>query len=688
MKRTILWMAAVIVVGLTSSHVIRSQSLDETVSRTSAGEWQLTWRSVTDGEYLVQRSTDLRLWTDVETVVATGETTTFVDDGAPVAAQVYWRLRYESGSGTVLITPFSIIELVMVDAGGEPVAAGTADANWRITWESIKGGLYKVQRSGDARDWEDVATVTATDDTTSYVDAGAPTLPRLLWRVIGLSVDSGPVDISEITPQFSGGGGGSSAALSVVIDSEEPVESVVFFDGDTPLGTAVPGPGGVYSFALEWDPAAPRVVELSVRVNPASGEPVQTEPVALLVADPARYVPLDADGAPQFGAFVPVGEDGGLEAFAFYPEGLDAPAGGTGAHFVFAAGAVPVAGGAEIDTGGGGAQFFRGADDPQPLPSRPGTRRVDLAVVDAAAVDAEFVPPPGEGVTLRFGTVEVDWQGGALGSDGWAALQVRPPLGNFVLPSQLLNAQIGADPITGELYLIICYHGAWSPASGGTTFRIPEADPLKIYIGGFGGIRAHGTVEALFPDGATLRGSVSWRDPVFEISLEGRGFTIPAAGKLKDLAPTTPMAAVAIGDSDAELDAAADALLAYQNIYRSVSVSGLKEADAGAAGGAVPSPAATPTETAGAVLEGWGWRLRSWATDRPGENLDAESRGQLARAVAGAGKTAEAASSPGVPLKLLRDVLMVRGNRPRARPTGWRAGDGAGGCRGALLRGL
>ena len=51
-KRAPLWLAAsaALLLALAFSHLIRSQSLDEAISRTPGGEWQLTWRSVPDGE--------------------------------------------------------------------------------------------------------------------------------------------------------------------------------------------------------------------------------------------------------------------------------------------------------------------------------------------------------------------------------------------------------------------------------------------------------------------------------------------------------------------------------------------------------------------------------------------------------------------------------------------------------------
>ncbi len=459
---------------------------------------------------------------------------------------------------------------------------------------------------------------------------------------------------------------GPGAGLGVVIDSDLPLESVVLYDGDTPLAVGTPGPGGFYSFALDFGSGLPAIAELAVEVTPASGDPVRSETVSVLAADPALFVPLGEDGAPGFGALVPA-PGGVLGAFAFYPEGYADADRGTGAHFVFAGGAVPVAGEPAFDAPS--VQFFRGATDPAPLPGKAGPRRVRVDAVTPEAVAAEFEVGAG-GLTLHWGGGEVGWEEGALSAAGWAALGVAPLLGDFALPAQRLRARVATDPISGELSLLICYHGEWSPAPGEVIFRVPEGDPLKFYLSEGGRVRAHGTVEAEFPSGAVVRGSAAWREPVFEIRLEGRGITVPVAGKLGELMPAGAASLLPAGEGEAELDAAAAALLAYRNTYRGAALSGGKESPTGAAGGAAAPAPSVPSDGAGVGLEAWAWRLRSWDVERPGELLDAAALDALRSAVVAAGEAAEAATAPATALKRLRDVLMVAGNRDRALPGG------------------
>jgi hypothetical protein len=96
-----------------------------------------------------------------------------------------------------------------------------------------------------------------------------------------------------------------------------------------------------------------------------------------------------------------------------------------------------------------------------------------------------------------------------------------------------------ADPVSGQLFLTVCYFGDWSPSEGGPVFRIPEADPLKIYYRKAGGLAAHGTAEAEFPNGVQVRGTISWVYPNFEFRFEGKGIIIPALDTSSS-APTAP----------------------------------------------------------------------------------------------------------------------------------------------------
>ena len=214
------------------------------------------------------------------------------------------------------------------------------------------------------------------------------------------------------------------------------------------------------------------------------------------------------------------------------------------------------------------------------------------------------------------------------------------------------------DPETGEPYLVACFHGSWQPSPGSRlALRVPQSDPLKIYMPYQGGLSASGSVEITFPDGATLRGALSWRDPVFEISVEGKGFSIPALGALQSVVPTDPFACLPPGNSDAELDELAECLDGFRRSYRSVALGSL--AQAGGDGMSL-DPSASPQGAGGSILEGWAWRIRTWDPSSDGLALGEEESDQLIAEIIGAAKVASASNDLAEALELTRDFFIIR----------------------------
>jgi len=535
---------------------------------------------------------------------------------------------------------------------------------WQLRWNSTPGADYQLQRSKDdqlpvstTNIWLPVVAVRAASDITSAVDAAGPDVRQRFYRVVELTNDQSLV----VSPVDSGGNAGSgtgNAVLRVVIGGTQTVSSVVFLDGGNLLGNGVPGIGDSWELDIPADGGAPRVRRVTARVTTVEGTVFETPGSSFLQADVSKFVPVNADGSRAYGQFVSVDGNGLLGHFLFFPEGLGDAARVTGAHFDFPPGGSlrNLAGTTGIDFTA--AQFFRGHEDPAPLSAGGGSHTLDLVDVTPAAVAGALGLPGGSVLALLWNGLPMIWHDGALTETGWAGLKVLPPIGDFQLPGTQDCALVSFDPKSGEPTLILCFHGAWAPFPKGPQFRIPRAEPLKIYISLSGKIAAHGTVEATFADGATVRGSVSWREPNFEVRFQGRNIVIPALVSLKRALPANPELCIPVGNSAAELDAAAKCLTSFRDTYRALAMGGAAESSLG--GTQSFAPLAEPTDSVGTALAGWASRLASWRADRAGQVLDGAMKADLLKIAENAARTGEAAADLPSVLKLLRGVVALR----------------------------
>ena len=232
---------------------------------------------------------------------------------------------------------------------------------------------------------------------------------------------------------------------------------------------------------------------------------------------------------------------------------------------------------------------------------------------------------------------------------------------NVVDKNQVLTATEATARKFGRVDILINNAGITkdrTPFGTSPAFRIPRAEPLKIYLSWNGSLAAHGTVEANFADGATVRGSVSWREPNFEVRFQGRNIVIPALVSLKRALPANPELCIPAGNSVAELDAAAKCLISFRGTYRALAMGGLAESSV--TGGIALAPLGVPADSVGTALGAWASRLASWIADRAGQTLDAEMIGDLQKVVLNAAKTGESAHDLPTVLKLLRDVMVLR----------------------------
>ena len=537
--------------------------------------------------------------------------------------------------------------------------------NWRVRWNSVPGTDYQLQRTSDDQLrstnnlWVPVLSVRATDSVTAVDDLAGSGIRQRFYRVVQLTNDQSLV-VSPVDPGTgAGGSSGNGTTLRIITGGTQTVSSVVFFDNGNLLGDGVPGFGNSWEFNLPPNPGGvPRIRRISARVTTVEGTVLDTQASAFLQADTARFVLVNDDGSRSYGRFISVDAAGGLGHFLYFPESLGDAARITGAHFDIAAGATlkNLVGSVGIEFASG--RFFRGHTDNDPLVAAGGLRTLDLEGIGPVEVRAALGRPAGEPLAVLWNGLPLAWLDGAFADAGWSALKVRPPFGDLPLPLDLECATVTFDTKSGDPTLVLCFHGDWTPFGTSPAFRIPRAEPLKIYLGWNGTLAANGTLEATFADGATVRGSVSWREPNFEVRFQGRNIVIPALASLKRALPANPEQCIPSGNSVAELDAAAKCLTSFRDTYRALAMGGLAESSLD--GGQAFAPLPEPTDSLGPALSAWAARLASWTADRSAQVLDDAMKADLRKVAENAARTGEAAADLPSVLKLLRGVVALR----------------------------
>ena len=168
------------------------------------GLWRLTWLSVSNRTYTLQRLADgagdfsENSWVNVKTVVATGATT--FADAPGSSARDYFRVQVATVAGPPILS--SPVRL----AGG----------GWRLFWTSVAGRSYQLQRTlqpqGDHTQWFDVATLVATGPMASADDVAGGSTGKRYYRVLEVpgSTDatSTPVGLTNLTQFVPIGGDG------------------------------------------------------------------------------------------------------------------------------------------------------------------------------------------------------------------------------------------------------------------------------------------------------------------------------------------------------------------------------------------------------------------------------------------------------------------------------------------------
>ncbi|GEM_PF-5901171 len=565
--------------------------------------------------------------------------------------------------------PFQILSLEFIPGGeGDGPPSG-----WELRWESEAGVSYTLERRDSllSGTWNAVGTMEAQGGISSMRDVLPLQGGKRFWRVIQLTPGGEPLTISDIQAAAELDGPISAALFQITTSGTDTIQSVIFYDDGVPLGNAQPEGNGAWSFTVDWQGANPQIRSLEAEVTTEEGIVRRSALKGFLLADPNQYIPLNEEGALQIGGFIPVDETGQLGPFEFYPEGIGGGADVTGVHIRFPAGArlLPVEEANVSDAGDHPVQdetdtsfsfsealFYRGGNDLEPVTVNVGERSLPLGRLTPDVIATAFDLPNGA-VELCWGDTCVLWEGGTLG-DGWSNLSVDLNLGDFGLPDQKLTAQVRFDPISGEFFLTVSYHGSWTPLED-TTFIISEANPLTLYLSRSGEFSAHGAAEARFPGGTTLKGSLSWKDPVFEFSFEGKGISIPAlndlAGKLPEIDAENLVPEM--GASSSELDELELKLLGLQQGFRGLVQGSLSQAESSLSLAepalSLDLPPVRPLHPASAALSGWANMMSSLTT---AVSLSPEEVERLGETMYHAGKHAQATDDLEVALRVFASL--------------------------------
>ncbi len=138
--------------------------------RQTDGAWRVTWNSVSNKVYRLQRSDALTMtWSDLSTVTALGPLTSAEDRTAGAGLSHIYRVMLSE----------AVKELIV----SKPVKLGTS--GWRVSWTSQPGISYQVLRSdrvdAPAANWTSLPTVTASGTSTYFDDltSSAPSFYRV-----------------------------------------------------------------------------------------------------------------------------------------------------------------------------------------------------------------------------------------------------------------------------------------------------------------------------------------------------------------------------------------------------------------------------------------------------------------------------------------------------------------------------
>lgn len=483
-----------------------------------------------------------------------------------------------------------------------------ANNTWRITWSSLAGRPYQLQRSHDLENWSVVATLTAADTTASAVDPAVPDGRRTFWRVIQLSAgpDLTPPTLSDIQVRVVDPNRLPALELSVRARDNVAVTQVGFLETGADWVEATAAPDQTFMRILPFNPNDPRPRQFQARASDPAGNVGFSEVITFLPAPPLPgLVALGLGGNALAQGLIGRRGDGSLTPFVYVPGDGGGPAPESAAQLVFPEGAkVMEEDGrtffefrslqfrfgrqAALQIAAGGPATLRAA-----RPARAGTGplaagatpsdtlsvelpegqsgRLPLGPVTVAQLEQAFGLPAGTGLPVKlFERFPLRLLSGTLKDDGihgvnWGLAQLGLPLPPFTGDwgkgvFNLLTKGEGKFPLYGEIPL----KGFGDDAP---TLRVAKRRPLVLTLRADGEVALEGPACLEFPNGAKFCVGVRLDDPKYCLSLRAEGLTVPLLDSLADLLPAGAGACIPNASTDANLDAAEACLLQLRRAY-------------------------------------------------------------------------------------------------------------------------
>jgi len=515
--------------------------------------------------------------------------------------------------------------------------AATPAGRWQLTWQSVPGQRYRLERSPDleAVSWTEVTTLSAVGTITVFTDPQPLSAVRNFWRVvvIGNGPDGVPPVVSIIDARLVDQAGAVALELRIRATDNIAVTGVNYTEGVTQLGAATAGP------VQTWTRIVPLV---SGAVNPRQFKAVARDAAGNTgfsdiytyrpqQAYPAGMRPLGGVGVSAAGI---IGEkpDGSLQPFTWMPDSNAGAYPQRALRVDFAQGAslVQVSGRPGFRSG----KITFGFGPQSPLRFDPAALPATAAL---ASAEAEFegsglsVPlspgqtaqiaadgglsydtvrqllglPTGTGIPLLlYKRFSILWQAGTWTHAGLIGGRFALPGLNLPLPLQtgdyatavlnLLSGDPADFPVTGS----------WPLPGTGATLTAARARPLVLTLRPDGTISLRGPVTMQFANGLRVQGTITLDDPVYKFCLESDTLSFPLMGLLEGLLPNQPAHCLPAGFTGPALDSEEECLRSYDRAYRSFTQAALNLRPDATSDTALSS-AAAPQDLAAAAIECW-----------------------------------------------------------------------------------
>ncbi|MBE7503425.1 MAG: choice-of-anchor D domain-containing protein [Verrucomicrobiales bacterium] len=528
--------------------------LEHPLPQPQLGSWQLRWSSVAGRSYRLQRSHDLRDWTEVLTTQAEGATTTALDAGAPETQRTFWRV-IQLGDGPDLAPPFlSGLQVRAVERAGQAKLELSVLAQDNV-------GVVRVEFFEAGKDW-----IEAT--------------PGPAGRFIHLAdLDPSALDPRPFQARATDAAGNVGFSEVVTFVPVPPAPGLVAVDLDgNPLPQGFVGQrtdGTLTPFVYVPDHRGGALPAASPQlVFPEGGRLVQQNGQRYVEYRSLRFR-FSRASALQLALPTPsVPGAAGLTR--------------SGARF-----AAP----------GSTAADFLAIDLPEGQ-----SALLPLGPLTVAQLESAFGLAPGTGLPVKlFDRFPLRLVEGLIKDHGiegarWALDQLGLPLPDFTGDwvgglFDLAAGECGRFPLYGEFPL---------PELGeiNATLKTTREKPLVLRLCPDGEMALSGPAALEFSNGARLTVDVTLDDPVYRLRLAAESVTLPVAGALALVLPDNPENCLPPGATDAELDVAASCLHSFRRAY-------LRFAQTAVAGRPNDAPSLNQPEppsaldTAGAIAEAW-----------------------------------------------------------------------------------